>query len=345
MRLRRKPCFRLIVLALVNLAFLLLCRETAVPVIAGALERKWNAVALVERAHKVLGTRLLGPEYTAITTTLAPLEAKRLSLHPDFAAVVVDLLTAAGVHQGDSVAVNLTGSFPGLNVAVLAGVQAVKARPVITSSIGASTWGATDPNDTWLDMERALVDAGVWSWQSAAASLGGVGDHGGGLDGEGVALAREAIKRAGVRVIEAAGLEDAIAQRAELYQAATGSLPVALVNVGGSHVFFGAKGHEAPLRQGLNRGYRSDLRAADGLGMLFLGSNRPVIHFVNIEKMAAEYGIDSGLPVGGSAAFLKRKVPGGIKWLIVLWFIFMLTTLWFGGKRGWWRGGMFWIET
>ena len=77
------------------------------PFAASALDHKRHAVVLVEKAHQVLGSRLLGPEHTSITTTMVPLEAKRLSLHPDSAAVAVDLLTAASVRKRDHVAVNL----------------------------------------------------------------------------------------------------------------------------------------------------------------------------------------------------------------------------------------------
>ena len=332
-----RPSTRLIFFALASLAFLMLCRQTVVPFPGSDLDRKRYAVALVQKAQMILGSRLLGPEYSPITTTLAPLEAKRLSLHPDFAAVAVELLTDAGLRAGDAVAVNLSGSFPGLNVAVLAAVQAIGARPTIVSSVGASTWGATDPDHTWLDMERALVEAGIWPWLSSAASLGGVGDRGGGLAEAGIVLARTAIKRAGIRAIEAGSLDEAIAQRAEIFKEATGKLPAALVNVGGSHVFFGSKGHRAPPPQGLSRGYRSSVAAGSGLPAVFRNSGRPVIHFLNIRKMSAEYGIGPDSPVGRSKVFSTREVPGRIRWLIIVWFAVVLSVMGYGRKSGWWQ--------
>lgn len=332
-----RPRLRLILLALANLAFLMVCRQTPDPVPAGAREPKGNAVALVEKAHLVLGSRLLGPEYTPITTTLAPLDAKRLSLHPDFAAVAVQLLTDGGIDAGKAVAVNLSGSFPGLNIAVLAAIQAVGARPIIVSSVGASTWGATAPEATWLDLEMTLVEAGIWPWRSAAASLGGVGDRGGGLTQEGLALARQAIQRAGIRAIAAGDVEAAVAQRAEIFREVSGELPAALVNVGGSHVFYGARGHRAPLRQGLNYGYRPGVAAAGGLAALFLAANRPVIHFINIRKMAATYGIQADSPPGGSRVFTARRVPGYIRLLILCWLTVVLAGMGYGAKRGWWQ--------
>ena len=145
------------------------------------------------------------------------------------------------------------------------------------------------------------------------------------------------MKRAGIRAVEAGSLEEAIAQRVEIFKEGTGQLPAALVNVGGSHVFLGAKGHRAPLRQGLNHGYRSRIAAVSGLAALFLSSNRPVIHFINIRKMATEYGIGPDLPAGGSKVFYPREVPGNIRWLILCWLTVVLSLMGFGKKSGWWQ--------
>ncbi len=43
------------------------------------------------------GTGMIGAEFTAITTTLGPLEVKRTSTDPGFAAAVVEMLGQAGV--------------------------------------------------------------------------------------------------------------------------------------------------------------------------------------------------------------------------------------------------------
>jgi poly-gamma-glutamate system protein len=295
---------------------------------------KQAALALAEKAQAVLGPRISGPEYSWITTTLAPPEAKRLSRHPDFAAVAVGWLKQAGVGPGSRVAVNLSGSFPALNIAVLAAIEAIGAQPVITSSVGASTWGATDPEFAWLDMERELVGAGLWRWRSVAASLGGVGDAGGGLTPEGKDLARSVIQRSGASLIAAADLQGAILRRLQLYRGETGELPPLLVNVGGSHVLFGQSGHRAPLPQGLNRGYHPLLGAQDGLAAAFLQTNRPVIHFINVRQLAAQYGISENTPAGQSGAFVSRQLPPGLKILAGCWLSSVFWLLWRGGKAG-----------
>lgn len=288
------------------LAFFLLARQ---PLPAPHQAEKLAAVELARQAQQLIGSRLSGPEYTLITTTLAPRQAKELSRQPDFAALAADWLLRAGIRPGDRVAVNLSGSFPALNIAVLAAVRAVGAEPVITASVGASTWGATDPDFTWLDMERQLREAALWPWTSSGASPGGVGDRGGGLTPEGRQQALEAIRRNRVPLIDPPDLQRAIARRLELYRGPAGVLPPVLVNVGGGHVIFGEAGHRLPLPTGLTTGL-PPLRAGDeGLAAAFLQSNRPVIHFLNISRLAARYGILAGAPPGSSGVFRSFQLP------------------------------------
>lgn len=298
---------------------------------------KAAAAAKAVAAQKIIGPRLLGEEYTLITTTLAPYTAKILSQHPDFAAVAVHMLTAAGVKSGDRVAVNLSGSFPALNIAVIAAIDAIGARPIITSSVGSSTWGANRPDYTWLDMEQTLLDNDLWPWRSAAASLGGEGDTGGGLFPEGEELAGQAIARSGVALIAARNLTGAIDRRIESYRDDNGILPQALVNVGGNHVIFGQHGHSAPLRQGLTNQYRPSLSTVDGLAERFIQANRPVIHFINIARLAAQYGIRDGGGAGQSSVYYTYTLPPYLRIMMILCVLAVVALLQRGRMEGWWK--------
>lgn len=324
---------RLLFLFLGSLTVLLLCLYFVVTVPANHFDEKTTAVASALQAQAVLGTRLTGPEYTFITTTLAPRAVKTLSRHPDFAAVVVQWLYEAGAGPGQQLAVNLSGSFPALNIAVLAAIQAVGAEPVIVSSVGASTWGATDPDFTWLDMEKELQQAGLWNWRSAAASLGGVGDRGGGLTPEGKELAMAAILRSGAPLLFPSTLPEAVEKRLRIYRNAEGRLPDILINVGGNHVIFGQAGHRSPLPQGLNTGYHPLLSSHDGLAAIFLQSNRPVIHIINIAQIAAKYGIASGVGVGRSEVFQKRRLSWPLSVLPAAWLVGIGLFLWRGRPK------------
>ena len=150
-------------------------------------------------------TGLIGDEYTDITTTLGSLAAKRTSTNPAFAAVIVDMLDRAGVRPGDQVAINFSGSFPALNIAVLSAVRVLNLHPAIISSEGASMYGANHPDLTWLDMERVLAEIGLLPYRSIAASLGGIAGAQGGLDGTGIEVGRRAILRNGILLLKEEG--------------------------------------------------------------------------------------------------------------------------------------------
>lgn len=331
-----KPVMRLSLLCLSLLAVLGICLYGSETRPAADAAVKHKAVELAANGLRLFNGRLPGPEYSLITTTLGAKDAKRLSLHPDFAAVTVDLLREAGIRQGDRVAVNVSGSFPGLNIAALAAVSALGAEPLLISSVGASSWGATDPADTWLDMEQSLIGGGLWPWRSLAASPGGVADRGGGLSDEGLALIRAAMQRNAVPELGSRDVADGVARRLAFYRDATG-LPAALINVGGSHVIFGSSGHARPLRQGLTTGYRPAAAPADSLAAPFLAANRPVIHYINIRRLAARYHINADSPPGSAAVFYRRTLAPPLRALAAAALITAIVLLGQGRRLGWWK--------
>ena len=87
---------------------------------------------------------------------------KQTTLNPNVTALIVDLLMKAGVNSGDTIAVSFTGSFPGANIALLSACKATGIYPVIISSLGASRYGATDINFTWIDMEKTLENNSIF---------------------------------------------------------------------------------------------------------------------------------------------------------------------------------------
>ncbi len=154
--------------------------------------------AEVDLLNDPAGTGLIGPEFSQITNAQGNLESKLTSLNPNWAAVIVDYFRQAGLKQGDPVAVAVSGSFPGLNIGLYAAMEAMRLRPVVITSIGASMWGANDPEFTWLDMERVLFDAGVFSTRSSLASFGGGDDMGRGLSPTGRRYIEDAAERNGI---------------------------------------------------------------------------------------------------------------------------------------------------
>ncbi|RLC49793.1 MAG: poly-gamma-glutamate system protein, partial [Candidatus Cloacimonadota bacterium] len=152
-------------------------------------------------------TALIGEKETLITTDRGNLTAKLTSLNPNLAAVIVDMFKQAKVKKGDKIAMSCTGSFPAMNIAVMSAAKVLGLKLVIISSVGASMFGANDPQFTWLDMEKLLYDKGIFPYRSVAASLGGGRDLGRGLNKTGRELISQAIERNQVREIRENSLE------------------------------------------------------------------------------------------------------------------------------------------
>jgi poly-gamma-glutamate system protein len=260
------------------------------------------------------GTGLIGAAYNDLTTTTGSLASKRTSTNTQFAAVVVGMLAEAGVRTGDPVAVSFSGSFPALNIAVLSAAFAMKLRPVIISSLGASMYGANLPELTWLDMERVLSEKGVLPYRSLAASLGGIADTRGGLDGTGVDAGLRAISRNGIPRLDEVGgdaLHADIRRRLELYDRELGGRrPAAFINVGGPLTSLG----HAPGLDRMPTGLLKKVPANHDpdRGILFLMGERgvPVLHLLNIRMIAAQYGIPFD-PVMTPAGSIIDRPPAG----------------------------------
>ena len=101
------------------------------------------------------GSGMVGLPMSPTTSISGVLEAKQTSANPNFAGVVVDMLKRAGVEEGDTVAVGVSGSFPAINLATYCALEVLKVKPIIIASAAASQWGANIPELTWLDMEKA----------------------------------------------------------------------------------------------------------------------------------------------------------------------------------------------
>ena len=232
---------------------------------------------------------LLGEDYTPVTTTLGTLAAKEVSTNPAWASVLVGLLARAGVVQGDTVVVLLSASFPALAVATVAAVNELGAAPLIVSSLGASSYGANVRGATWLDWEAWLRDAGVMDIRSVMVTAGGEQDDATGMPDEGMEWLEEAALRNGVRIKRFSSLSEAIEARMGIVNAAR---PGAIVNVGGGQASLGSCPHAPSLPVGLWE--RSPVCRCPDRGVLArcAGQGLPVIHLLQVRKLAARYGLD-----------------------------------------------------
>jgi poly-gamma-glutamate system protein len=238
----------------------------------------------------VTKTGIIGDELTPLVTTLGSLPAKRMSTDPGFAALVVDLLRAVDVRERDVIAVGFSGSLPGLNIAVLSAAAALNLEAVVISSVGASQWGATNPQFTWLDMESALFERGVLRFQSAAAARSG-GAKSNFLLEEGKDLAGAAIRRNGLSELTGETFVDVVHKRMAIYLERARSRPIkAFVNVGGALANVG-RCNQSQIRAGIVRRLPPCDEKDQGLIHKFLRMRVPVIHLLQVQRLARTYGM------------------------------------------------------
>ncbi|HHY45830.1 MAG TPA: poly-gamma-glutamate system protein [Firmicutes bacterium] len=317
-------------------------------------------------------TGLIGMDLTPTTTTPGSLTAKRTATSPEAAALLVRLLTEAGVKRGDVVAVGASGSFPGLMVATLSACKALEVTPILITSLGASSWGANIPEFTWLDMEQALVEAGVFSWRSSAVSLGGDEDRGGGMLPEGIEALKNAITRvsvlsqtgssspgggsstgseagfpAGHRATvpvflndngsPGLGIERSIETRMQIYKDAAGGRRIAaFVNIGGASANVGTSGAFLKVKPGLH--FTLPPCPEQGKGVMFRMSEQgvPVIHLLYIEGLAQKYGLKfDPIPLpkpGEGRVYYRERFP---RWFPP--FILLVYSVGLGVISGWRR--------
>ena len=259
-------------------------------------------------------TALIGEQFTQITTDRGVLPSKLTATNPNFAAAVVDILHRAKLRRGDRVAIGLTGSMPGLNIACLAACEALGLEPIVITSVGSSMWGANRPQLTWLDMEALLAEKGVLHARSVAASLGGGSDNGRGLSPEGRRLLRDAITRSGAELIEEDDLEASIEKRMEVFDRFNKEKPIrAYVNVGGGLASLGGTQNARLIPPGLSKNLGLKNYPVRGVINRMAERGLPVIQLLQVEQLAKKYELPETPvpmpPIGEGSLFFRDRYP------------------------------------
>jgi poly-gamma-glutamate system protein len=322
---------------------LVLLTGSAAPYPERELQRK--AAERMERAESVLKeallargipieteldlnlTGLIGPEWTALTTTLGTLEAKRTVLDPNFAALMLRYFLEAGLRSGDVVAVGASGSFVGLTLATLCAAREMGLAAPTIASFGSSMYGATRPGFTIPDMMRILADASVIPYSLVAVSPGGDEDYGENALFEdsrtliaGLAARAGAIRSgtspaetsagSGVEFIDfdPPDLGASIARRLKIYAQSAGGKKIAcFVNVGGASPNSGTSAYTLDFPQGLVMN-PPRVPSSPDRGLIYEYASRgvPVINLLNVRLLAQ----NSGLPY--DPVPLPRAGEGGV---------------------------------
>ncbi len=237
-------------------------------------------------------TGMIGILLSPLTTNPGHLPSKQTSANPNFAAVMVHLLKRAGVSEGDKVAVGVSGSFPSINVCVLAALYTLKVDPVIIASAGSSQWGANNPEFMWPDMEKLLAEKHLFPYRSVAISRGGIDDRALGLPRESRKSLDKVIERSGAMPLVVSNFTESVELRMKLFQEHSGdSEYAAYINVGGGTTSVGTKVGKQMFRPGLNRSLPRGAAHIDSVMTRFALEEIPVIHLSKINEIAERYGL------------------------------------------------------
>ncbi|MBR2933807.1 MAG: poly-gamma-glutamate system protein [Clostridia bacterium] len=262
-----------------------------------------------------LKTGLIGEEATAIFTTPGNLHAKRTTCNPNWAAVIIDYFYKANLKSGDQVVFVFSGSFPGLNIAALAAAEVFGLNTAVMASIGASSYGATDPDFTFFDMMCLLNGKDVLKDRLDYVSFGGGSDTGNNFHDEDEIFWNEdlenlrtieeikssikaRIDQEGVNFIYEPDFSTNIEKRIEYLRQLVPDAKF-LLNVGGSSVGIGVdaetyidSGFQDPTTKMTSKLSSFDVNKDNwGLIQYFLTKQIPVASMLNIRGLASDYGL------------------------------------------------------
>ena len=262
-------------------------------------------------------TGLVGSPFSLITTDEGDLDAKLTTLDPNFSAGMVELMLRLNLQKGDTVAILLTGSMPGANIAVLTAANAMGLIPMVITSVGASQWGANHADFTWLDMESILFNKGLINSRSVAASVGGRNDMGRLLSPAGREIIISNIENYNIPLIRKNRLAENIDERMKLFESFNKITNYsAMINVGGGVASLGTSFNSKLLPAGIiNRSDVVNISIRDGgiEGVLakFAKKNVPVLHVLNIKSLTEQLGMPfAPIPipeVGSGVLYAEEK--------------------------------------
>ena len=196
---------------------------------------------------------LIGLQNSPITTIQdndsLMFKSKLLTTHPNFAAVIVEYFYDAEISSGDTIAVSMTGSFPGANLALLSVCETMNITPIIMSSAGSSAWGANRLDLSWPIIESYLFDNNFLKNRSIVYSMGGDNDNGDNLSDKGIEILESSIPN-NVTFINEFSLIDNISQKINFFDSKSSNYSM-YVNIGGGASSLGNGLDKDSLKVGL----------------------------------------------------------------------------------------------
>lgn len=251
-------------------------------------------------------TGFIGVEWSSITTTLAPLSAKRTAADPLWGVYAARQFRGLGLGKGDSVVLLSSSSFPGLVFSLLAAADTMGLKVLWIHSLGSSTWGANRLDFSWPVLATVLRTEGFLTRKADLYTLGGREGIGLDISPEGRTLLMKSAGEEGVPIFTAPTLGELIDAQMERILSWT---PRLLITVGGGSSLFGEGGGERESPQGgyYEPGAREWAPFCGGVAERSLREGIPVLHFLNLRTMGALVGI----PYDGEPSPRFRPVGGG----------------------------------
>ncbi|NLL35956.1 MAG: poly-gamma-glutamate system protein [Fretibacterium sp.] len=236
----------------------------------------------------------IGVEWSAVTTTLGSLAAKRCATDPLWAVRLLRWFDELGLSAGDRIVVLASSSFPGLLYSVLAAAEERGLNIELTVSLGSSTWGANRPGALWPELAAILRRGGFLRFLRTRPlfyTLGGEEEAGHGMPEEGRALLSEAARADGVELFQNKTLSDVIERKMRLVEGRTPPTRL-VVSLGGSEGNMGTDPEVLTLPPGLLLpDERIAEKAGNGALGLSLREGYPVLHLLNLRLLADAEGI------------------------------------------------------
>tara|TARA_B100001094_G_C18189302_1_gene806023 strand:- start:3506 stop:4633 length:1128 start_codon:yes stop_codon:yes gene_type:complete len=246
-------------------------------------------------------TGLVGIESSDITTIFdtdikSMKKSKIACTHPNFAAFIVEKFQEIQLEEGDKVAISMTGSLPGANLAVISACQAMNLEPVIISSLGSSAWGANRNDMSWLDIESQLFINEKINYRSVAASIGGENDLGDNLSDRGIEIIEEVIAENDVEFVNKASLKENINRKIEIFKNNNQEFDYkAYVNIGGGAASIGYGDGKDSLKAGIIYPIEKNIIKYDGfsnsIAKYFLDKGIPFVNIKNINLLSKSVGL------------------------------------------------------
>jgi len=247
-------------------------------------------------------TGLVGLKTSIITTKeeisgTNMLSSKVACTHPNFASAIVEMFYELNIKEGDVIAVSMTGSFPGANIALLSACRAMKINPIIISSAGSSAWGANRPEFSWPVIESLLYNNNLINHKSVAYSIGGANDTGDNLQHEGSSLISDEIfnllNDKNEFVNELTLLEN-VNKKMEIYKKYYNLNDYSLfINIGGGSASLGYGIEQDSLNVGivspLDLEFITSESFKNTISHIFLDSDISMINIKNINKLGVYY--------------------------------------------------------